>query len=583
MEEPVTIVDREVLKILAVDTRMNILKQLAEGARTPSDLGKRLNKSDATIVEHLDVMVKVGLVKKVEQAGKKWVFYTLTERGKGIVSSKSRRLVIILSLSLLALLSGSFGLFQTSIQSSKFLAESGSKVVQPMPSVSTISLFPQLYSYLSVGLVLLGVVGIVFYLVKRLKFKQGIPIKPLICFSILFVSLLMLANPIFAQEQTYWHSNDYYNIELSGSGNAFVVANINLESLSEKEVSSLTLQIPYTKVQIYKLAQEGGYWYPPCRGVCPYYEPKYYEPSFLNYTTETLADSTLIRMNLTYPIANNSQTNIYLIFSTPRIAKETFQGFEFKFRTVQDNNALTRYVGASITVPQNMELKGKPSFKIDYSPSELAASRVSSAKEFVSMIRYPYGGYQYSAQNLLPGESFTITGLYGENVFLLYLYEIIIGIAGLAIFLCLFYLFLYRKIRRMFIRRGEVEEVRRRPSFSFGRALVTGAFSGFIFVLTFFLLTYISSLISNGYYYWYQPTMQILFFLLDGIILLIALFGLPYYLYSRYSRSEGIVSAVISIITALLLLVVVSMLFPSTPPIYFAEQFVRTATETVVG
>jgi len=390
-----------------------------------------------------------------------------------------------------------------------------------------------------------------------------------------FTFMLLTVSPVFAQQQTYWHSNDYYSVELTGTGNAFVVANINLESLSEKEVSSITLQIPYNKVQIYKLVQGGGYYYvdvctPPrlCNPQDIY--PRYYEPAFLDYTTETLADSTLVRFNLTHPIVNNSQTNLYLVFSTPRIAKETFQGFEFNFKTIQDSKSLTRYVGASITVPENMELKGKPKFNIDYKPSELATMTAPSAKGFVDMIRYPYGGYQYSAQNLLPGESFTITGLYGENFFLLYFYEIIIGVLVLIVLLVLFYAFIYRKVRRMFARRVKGEEIRRRGGFSFGRTLVVGIFSGFIFVFAFFALTYLSSLFQGGYYY-YQPVLTILFFLLDAIILIVSLFGLPYYLYSRYSKSEGVVAGILSIITTLLLLVIISILFPSSPPIIYAR------------
>ena len=106
MDEPVTIVDRDVLKVLSADTRMDILKELGQGSRTPSDLSKRLGKSNATIVEHLDTLVKVGLVKKIEQPGKKWIFYTLTEKGQGIITSKSRRLVIILAASFFALVGG---------------------------------------------------------------------------------------------------------------------------------------------------------------------------------------------------------------------------------------------------------------------------------------------------------------------------------------------------------------------------------------------------------------------------------------------------------------------------------------------
>src|SRR5205809_404219 len=102
MEEEVTIVDRDVLKVLAVDTRADILKQLSGHALTPSDLSKKLGKSDPTIVEHLNFLVKFGLVKKIVRPGHKWVFYTLTEKGESIVSSRSRRSMIVLSASLLA-------------------------------------------------------------------------------------------------------------------------------------------------------------------------------------------------------------------------------------------------------------------------------------------------------------------------------------------------------------------------------------------------------------------------------------------------------------------------------------------------
>jgi DNA-binding HxlR family transcriptional regulator len=123
-EEPVTIIDREVLKVLSVDTRMDILKMLSEGARTPSYLGKKLNKSDATIIEHLDKMAKAGLVAKTVSPGKKWIFYDLTERGRGIVSSKSRRLIIILATSFITLAGGvaSFATYAYNSQTARMLA-----------------------------------------------------------------------------------------------------------------------------------------------------------------------------------------------------------------------------------------------------------------------------------------------------------------------------------------------------------------------------------------------------------------------------------------------------------------------------
>jgi len=172
MEEPVTIVDRDVLKVLSADTRMDIMKMLEEGARTPSFMGKHLNKSDATIIEHLNVMTKAGLVKRIEQPGKKWIFYTLTERGKGIVSSKSRRLIIILSMSLLSLAAGVFSLGSYfSPQLGTFSKEM--RQAASVPGVLTdngIIAVPTVSNYLfyfGIVLIAISVVGMVFYFYKK--------------------------------------------------------------------------------------------------------------------------------------------------------------------------------------------------------------------------------------------------------------------------------------------------------------------------------------------------------------------------------------------------------------------------------
>ncbi|MBI2543357.1 MAG: winged helix-turn-helix transcriptional regulator [Candidatus Aenigmarchaeota archaeon] len=172
MEEPVTIVDREVLKVLSADTRMDILKELSQGDRTPSDLGKRLKKSDATVVEHLEVLIKAGLVKKIEQPGKKWIFYTLTERGEGIVSSKSRRLVIILGTSLLsgAIGLGAFGKYALD-QSMFYGAQSmtaAEKIAFPATQVTGIvtAQAPWLF-YASIIFTIIAVAGISFYFYQK--------------------------------------------------------------------------------------------------------------------------------------------------------------------------------------------------------------------------------------------------------------------------------------------------------------------------------------------------------------------------------------------------------------------------------
>jgi len=195
MEDSITIIDREVLKVLSVDTRMDILKILSEGARTPSHLSEKLKKSDATVVEHLEILTKAGLVKKIEQPGKKWVFYTLTERGKGIVSSKSRRLVIVLSISILALLGGMFTFIQPYVQQGFYLAEKAAPSVEneTLGAADNLALIQnQVFNYLPFILMAIGIAGIVFYIWKKSKINLGSMRKSsIVLLSVLAFSLLV--------------------------------------------------------------------------------------------------------------------------------------------------------------------------------------------------------------------------------------------------------------------------------------------------------------------------------------------------------------------------------------------------------
>ena len=185
MEEPVTILDRDVLKVLSADTRMDIIKELATGSKTPSDLSKKLGKSGATIVEHLDALIKSGLVKEIEQPGKKWIYYTLTERGQGIVSSKSRRLLIILGISMLSIAGGFFSLgrylgtyrlsqITKASDLTQRIAEESQALAVPAVAQTIDKINPvQInYLYISIAFILIGFLGVLFYIIK--KHKRGI-------------------------------------------------------------------------------------------------------------------------------------------------------------------------------------------------------------------------------------------------------------------------------------------------------------------------------------------------------------------------------------------------------------------------
>lgn len=181
--EPVTIVDREVLKVLSVETRMDILKLLSEGGRTPSFVAKKLNKSDATIVEHLQTLAEAGLVKKTMSPGKKWVFYSLTERGQGIISSKSRRLVIILATSLVVLIFGLGGFANYFYTSGIFAGErfavpaveSTEKTLggaaEATEAANVVAQQQTILLFASVVLVVAALAGIGLYFYKKSKFE----------------------------------------------------------------------------------------------------------------------------------------------------------------------------------------------------------------------------------------------------------------------------------------------------------------------------------------------------------------------------------------------------------------------------
>jgi len=79
VEEQLTI-DRETFKALSSDTRLDILKALCERKKTITELAESLNLSKSTVHEHLTMLIKSGLVKRIDSKNK-WVYYSLTWKG----------------------------------------------------------------------------------------------------------------------------------------------------------------------------------------------------------------------------------------------------------------------------------------------------------------------------------------------------------------------------------------------------------------------------------------------------------------------------------------------------------------------
>ncbi|MEM5777652.1 MAG: winged helix-turn-helix domain-containing protein [Candidatus Aenigmatarchaeota archaeon] len=141
----------DIIKVINSETKMNILRELSKGQRTPTDLSRKLGKVKSTIVEHLDELIKLGLVVKTEERGRKWVFYSLTKDGYRVLEGKPKIYELILPSSVLSLFIGVLILIRKE-PTQKLYAVSES--IKP-----NINIIP----FVLIGI---GIFGLIFYIMK---------------------------------------------------------------------------------------------------------------------------------------------------------------------------------------------------------------------------------------------------------------------------------------------------------------------------------------------------------------------------------------------------------------------------------
>lgn len=101
--------DLNLIKAISSDKRIDILKLLNKGRKTPTDIAKELHLSTPTTLEHLDKLIENNLVKRTDE-GRKWKYYSLTNKGELLVNSNNSkreipvRIFITLGIGLLMLL-----------------------------------------------------------------------------------------------------------------------------------------------------------------------------------------------------------------------------------------------------------------------------------------------------------------------------------------------------------------------------------------------------------------------------------------------------------------------------------------------
>jgi DNA-binding transcriptional ArsR family regulator len=109
MEDKITL-DKTAFKALASETRVALLKKLGSRRATPSELAQSLGVTPQAASEHLAQLEKAGLAKRdarPEDEGRKWVYYSLTDKGRALVSpSEKRKIWVLLGTGALALALG---------------------------------------------------------------------------------------------------------------------------------------------------------------------------------------------------------------------------------------------------------------------------------------------------------------------------------------------------------------------------------------------------------------------------------------------------------------------------------------------
>lgn len=110
------VISGEDFKALASKTRTGIIKLLRERNYTLSELSQKMQLSSPTIKQHLEILGSAGLIEQIDD-GRKWKYYSLTRKGKGILQEQpAMQFVIMLGITTIALIALMLSIIATTQQ-----------------------------------------------------------------------------------------------------------------------------------------------------------------------------------------------------------------------------------------------------------------------------------------------------------------------------------------------------------------------------------------------------------------------------------------------------------------------------------
>ena len=167
------ILTREAIKVLSVDTRLDILKLLDERPHTLTEIKDTLELAPATVSEHLARLEDAGLIEKRDE-GRKWKYYALTLQGQKLFAKKPAAFTFAFALSTIA--AGGFAiasLLRAQTQESPMMrsesAVMDTLMAEAEPIAETAAASPDWLLIAAVAFAVLSLVLFVIMLAKRLK------------------------------------------------------------------------------------------------------------------------------------------------------------------------------------------------------------------------------------------------------------------------------------------------------------------------------------------------------------------------------------------------------------------------------
>jgi DNA-binding transcriptional ArsR family regulator len=171
VEDPF-ILTRDAIKVLSVDTRLDILKLLDERPHTLTEIKDVLGLAAATVSEHLAKLEEANLIEKRDE-GRKWKYYRLTTQGEKLFAKRPAAFTFAFVVSTIA--AGGFAiasLLRTTSQGAPMMARSessGTQMLMAEDIAEPLVASPDWFFIAAVGFALLSLVLFVIMLAKRLK------------------------------------------------------------------------------------------------------------------------------------------------------------------------------------------------------------------------------------------------------------------------------------------------------------------------------------------------------------------------------------------------------------------------------